>query len=119
MRQKITTYLSEVEEFLGYYPIQVTSAILDKITTLEMNILIVNLIFSIVKSLLIIISVLIIFSLLMKSVESKNFEIAVIRMVGLHKGGVIGLIVCQSFLYVIPAMFLAFSSSLLILSYAA
>jgi len=118
MRHKINTYLSEVEEFLGYYPIQVTSAILDKIATLEMSILIVNLIFSIVKSLLIIISILIIFSLLMKSVESKNFEIAVIRMVGLYKRGVIGLIICQSFLYVVPALILSFLSSIIILDYA-
>ena len=59
-----------------------------------MGILIVNLIFNLVKSLLIIISVLIIYSLLMVSVESKNFEIAVIRMVGLQKGGIIGLVIC-------------------------
>ena len=94
MRRQITHHLREVEEFLGFYPVQVTSDILDKINTLEMGILIVNLIFNLVKSLLVIISVLIIFSLLMGSVESKYFELAVIRMVGLEQGGVIGLIIC-------------------------
>ena len=59
-----------------------------------MGILIVNLIFNLVNSVLIVISILIIYSLLMVSVESKNFEIAVIRMVGLEKGGVIWLVVC-------------------------
>jgi len=59
-----------------------------------MGILIVNLIFNLVKSVLIVISILIIYSLLMVSIESKNFEIAVIRMVGLEKGGVIWLVVC-------------------------
>ena len=73
-----------------------------------MGILVVNLIFNLVKTLLIIISVLIIYALLMLSIESKNFEIAVIRMVGLQKGGIIGLVVCQSFLYVLPAMAAAF-----------
>jgi ABC-type antimicrobial peptide transport system permease subunit len=107
-----------VEEFLGYYPIQVTSDILDQISTLEMGILIVNLIFNLVKSLLIIISVLIIYSLLMVSVESKNFEIAVIRMVGLQRGGIIGLVICQSFLYVIPAIIFAFSLCIVCLSKA-
>ena len=48
-----------------------------------MGILIVNLIFNLVKSLLVLISILIIYSLLMVSIESKYFEIAVIRMVGL------------------------------------
>jgi len=94
MRRSITQYLSELEDFLGYYPVQVTSGILDSIATLEMGILIVNLIFNLVKSVLIVISILIIYSLLMVSIESKNFEIAVIRMVGLEKGGVIWLVVC-------------------------
>lgn len=62
-------YLSDLEDFLGYYPVQVTSGILDRIATLEMGILIVNLIFSMVKSVLIVISILIIYSLLMVSVE--------------------------------------------------
>ena len=110
--------MTELEEFLGYYPVQVTSDILDQIATLEMGILIVNLIFNLVKSLLIIISVLIIYSLLMVSVESKNFEIAVIRMVGLQKGGIIGLVICQSFLYVIPAIIFAFSLCVFCLSKA-
>lgn len=59
-----------------------------------MGILVVQLIFNLIKSLLVIISVLIIYSLLMVSIESKNFEIAVIRMVGLQKSGIILLIVC-------------------------
>ena len=94
MRRSITTYLQELEEFLGYYPVQVTSGILDKIQTLEMGILIVNLIFNLVKSLLVLISVLIIYSLLMVSIESKYFEIAVIRMVGLERQGIVNLILC-------------------------
>lgn len=83
-----------------------------------MGILIVNYIFTIVKTLLVVISVLIIYSLLMISVESKNFEIAVIRMVGMNKASIIGLVVCQSFLYVIPAMILAFGVSIIILGEA-
>ena len=54
----------------------------------------------------------------MKSVESKNFEIAVIRMVGLHKVGVMSLIIFQSFLYVIPAIILSFFSSIILLDQA-
>ena len=38
-------------------------------------------------------------------------------MVGLQKGGVIGLVIFQAFLYVIPAMSLAFLSCTAILTY--
>lgn len=81
-----------------------------------MGILVVNLIFNLVKSILIVISVLIIYSLLMISVESKNFEIAVIRMVGLEKNGIIWLVIFQSFLYVIPAILFGFTFAIFILS---
>jgi len=59
-----------------------------------MGILVVTLIFNLIKTLLIVISILIIYSLLMVSIEAKNFEIAVIRMIGLEKTGIIVLIVC-------------------------
>lgn len=74
-----------------------------------------TLIFNMVKLLFIVISVLIIYSLLMVSIESKTFEIAVQRMVGLEKRGIIFLILCQSFLYVIPAIILAFLLSTFVL----
>ena len=61
-----------------------------------------------IKLLFIVISVLIIYSLLMVSIESKTFEIAVQRMVGLNKNGIIMLIICQSLMYVVPAIVLAF-----------
>jgi ABC-type antimicrobial peptide transport system permease subunit len=68
-----------------------------------------------IKLLFIVISILIIYSLLMVSVESKTFEIAVQRMVGLEKRGIIFLIICQSFFYVIPAILLAFALSIFVL----
>ena len=85
MRRKISGYFKDLEHFLGYTPIQVTTPILNKIETLEIGILFVNLIFSLIKALLVVISVLIIYSMLLTNVESKIFQIAVIRMVGLRK----------------------------------
>ena len=69
MRKHLSQYFAELEEMLGYYPVQITSPILDKINDLEIGILIVNLIFNIVKAALIAISVMIIYTLLMVSIE--------------------------------------------------
>ena len=52
-----------------------------------------GLIFDIIILLFVILSVLLIYSLLMISVETKTFEIGVMRMVGLSKGGLIILVV--------------------------
>ena len=93
----------------------IKSEILDKIQILEIGIHIVTLIFNMIKLLFIVISVLIINSLLMVSIESKTFEIAVQRMIGLDNKGVIMLIICQSLMYVIPAIILAFAASSFVL----
>jgi len=50
------------------------------------------------------ISVLLIYSLLMLSMESKSFELGVMRMVGLNKINVMLLIVLQSIMFVIPSI---------------
>lgn len=62
---------------------QITSEMLNKIQILEMGILIVRMVFHLVKIVLVAICVMIIYSLLLLSVESKYFEMAVTRMLGL------------------------------------
>ena len=47
----------------------------------------------------------------MISVETKTFEIGVMRMVGLSKVGLILLIILQSLMFVLPAIVLGFAVS--------
>lgn len=68
-----------------------------------------GLIFDIIIMLFVILSILLIYSLLMISVETKTFEIGVMRMVGLSKTGLITLIIIQSMFFVLPAIVLGFS----------
>jgi len=46
----------------------------------------------------------------MISVETKTFEIGVMRMVGLSKVGLIMLIILQSLMFVLPAIILGFAA---------
>jgi ABC-type antimicrobial peptide transport system permease subunit len=57
-------------------------------------------------------SVLLIYSLLMLSVESKSFEFGVMRMVGLSKDNIIILVILQSFMFVVPSIISGFAVSL-------
>jgi ABC-type antimicrobial peptide transport system permease subunit len=65
-----------------------------------------SLIFDIVIMLFVLISILLIYSLLMISVESKAHEIGVMRMVGLNKGGIMLMVIVQALLFVVPSIFL-------------
>lgn len=48
------------------------------------------------------------YNLLLVSVETKTYELGVLRVLGLNKIGVIFLIITQSLSYVIPAVFVGF-----------
>lgn len=64
------------------------------------------------------ISVLLIYSLLMLSMESKSFELGVMRMVGLSKNNIIILIIMQSFMFVLPSIICGFAVSFAFLQIA-
>ena len=71
-------------------------------------ILFLGLIFDIIIMLFIILSILLIYSLLMISVESKTFEFGIMRMVGLSKSGIINLVLLQSCMFVLPSVVIGF-----------
>ena len=78
----------------------------------ELNILFISLIFDILLLMFIIVAVLLIYSLLMISVETKTFEIGVMRLVGLSKRGYVGMIFTQAGCFVFPAVLAGFICSL-------
>lgn len=82
--------------------------VLTDIRQYSFSVLFLGLIFDLIILLFMIISILLIYSLLMINVETKSFEIGVMRMVGLNKKGLIIMILIQSFLFVIPALFFGF-----------
>ena len=80
--------------------------------TLSQAILFLGLVLDIIVLLFIVLSVLLIFSLLMISVEAKTFEFGVMRMVGLSKTGIINMIILQSIMFVVPSLTLGFILSI-------
>ena len=75
-------------------------------------IMFLGLIFDMIVLLFIVLSVLLIYSLLMISVESKSFEYGVMRMQGLSKSGLIYMIVLQSVMFVLPSLLIGFMVSI-------
>jgi len=75
--------------------------------TLSLGVLFLGLIFTLVIVIFVAISILLIYSLLLTSVETKAYEIGILRMVGLNKKGLFLMVFTQSILFVLPAVFLA------------
>ena len=79
--------------------------------------LLLGLVFSIIVILFIVISILLIYSLLMISVETKTFENGVLRLVGLSKANCVHMILVQSILFVIPSILFGYGASIPALGY--
>lgn len=112
IRGKVTAYLTQIDEGLGFYPVTVVSHLLHDLKKFTMSVLFLGLIFDLIVMLLVIISVLLIYSLLLQNIETKSFEIGVQRMVGLSKTGLIFMVFVQSGLFVLPAVFMGFTLSI-------
>ena len=86
--------------------------LLEMMQEFSQAILFLGLIFDIIILLFIILSVLLIYSLLLISVESKTFEFGIMRMVGLSKSGIITMIFLQSMMFVLPSVILSFITAI-------
>ncbi|CDW77763.1 family protein [Stylonychia lemnae] len=110
IQKRITVYASQASTQLGFYPIQIQLNILADMQTYSQAVMFLGLIFDVIILLFVILSILLIYSLLMISVETKTFEIGVMRMIGLSKVGLITLICLQSIMFVLPAIILGFAA---------
>lgn len=64
---------------------------------------------------LFLLSLILVYNLLMVTVETRTFEVGVMRMVGLNKRGIIELILIQTLTFALPGVFLGFFFSFPIL----
>ncbi len=100
--------MSEIEEKLGFYSIRVDLGLIDEVGEYSRYVMFVGIIFDLVVALLVIISVLLIYSLLVINIETKTFHIGVQRMIGLTRRGLIIMVIIQSMMFVVPALIAAF-----------
>ena len=114
----VMNHLNFVEETLGYFPVTIEAFILQEFKVAHLSVTFLQLVFNLVMLLLFMISVLLIYSLLMLSMESKSFELGVMRMVGLSKLNIMFLIVLQSIMFVIPSIICGFGTSFVFLQIA-
>jgi ABC-type antimicrobial peptide transport system permease subunit len=93
-----------VIENLGFYDVSTDMPLLLDMSTLSYAVLLLGIVFDVIVILLIAISVLLIYSLLMISVETKTFEHGVLRMVGISQLDCCSVIFYQSVTFIVPSL---------------
>lgn len=95
-------------EDLGFYDINCDMPLLLDMSLLSYAVLLLGIVFDVIIILFICISILLIYSLLMVSVETKTFDYGVFRMVGITKGDSVSMIFYQSITFVVPSLVLGY-----------
>ena len=80
--------------------------------TYNFGLLFLGLVFNIMIILFVVISILLIYSLLMITTETKTFDIGVMRLIGLSSAGFISMIFVQAVMFVIPSIISAWICSM-------
>ena len=78
--------------YLGLFNIGTNLSLLHEMQTYSYAVLFIGLIFNVLLLIFMIIACLLIYSLLLISVETKSYEVGVMRLVGLTKRGFVGMI---------------------------
>ena len=111
IKQNVLSELSKIDSALGFFSIMSNPNLLQELEPYSYAVMFIGLIFDLLLIIFIVVSILLIYSLLLISVETKTFEIGVMRLIGLTKGGFIAMIITQSCMFVFPAVILSFASA--------
>ena len=111
MKENIYEYMNSIDKTLGLFPMKGQNRLLDQMQIYSFAILFMGLVFSIVIILFVVISVLLIYSLLMITTETKTFDIGIMRLIGLSSTGFVAMIFTQAVMFVLPSLILAYICS--------
>jgi len=99
----VVAWSSKIVYLLGLNQLSNSVPLLDAMQINTYAVMFLGLILNIMTILLTAISILLIYSLLLISVESRTFELGVLRMVGLNRSGLIQMLLVHALMFAIPA----------------
>ena len=100
--------IQQLVEDMGIFNINIQPSLLIYLKPWSYAVLFIGLVFDILLIVFVAVSTLLIYSLLLISVETKTFEIGVMRLVGLTKMGFVAMIFTQACMFVLPAVISGF-----------
>jgi hypothetical protein len=106
LQKGATQWGSEVGYIVGYGHVWTPMPLLDELQDTQFVALGLGVILNVVILVLLFLSMLLIYSLLMINVDTRTFEMAVFRMLGQRRSGIVHLLLFQAMSYAIPAWIL-------------
>ena len=111
IKRGVLDYVNEIVDACGTYPVVASNTLLTSMQVFSIALLFIGLVFNILLIIFVIISVLLIYSLLMITTDTKTFDTGIMRLVGLTSGGFIAMILTQAVMFVVPSIICAYIGS--------
>lgn len=102
IQTNLINFSSKIMYFLGFNQIDSRFPILNLLFNFRFLSLFLGLIITIIITILSILSIILIYSLLLINVETRTFELGVLRLMGMSKMGIIIIVLLKSFSYSLP-----------------
>lgn len=103
VQQRVINFASRAMYFVGFPDLDSEMDILNTLFTVRFFTLYLGLILSVILTILFILSAILIYSLLMISIETRTFELGVYRMVGMSRLQIVEMLLMQAVSYSLPA----------------
>ena len=116
IQMTVTQFATSISINLGVYPFDMSLPVLQNLAPLKFGSLTLGITLNIIIFVLFILSIILVYNLLLVSIETKQFEMGVLRMLGLDKIGLAQLIFIQAITFVLPGLFLGLILSTPLLS---
>jgi ABC-type antimicrobial peptide transport system permease subunit len=114
IQKNVVDFGSQALYVLGFDQVDVDMPVLNSVSTTRFFGLFLGLILNIIIFILLLLSILLIYSLLMINVETRTFELGVLRMLGVMRQGVVELLLLQALSYALPSIAFGLSISQLL-----
>jgi hypothetical protein len=102
VKRKVLSFVGRLSAILGYDKVNVSLTLLRELEQLRIVSMFLSLIINVIVTALSGLLILLIYSLLIVSVETRTFDLGVQRMVGMSRGGVVQLLVVQTLVQSVP-----------------
>lgn len=103
IQNSVVSFASVAVYEAGFNQMDILLPVLTRVRATRFLGLFLGLTLNVVTVVLLVLAILLIYSLMMTSVETRTFELGVLRMVGMTRRGIVELLILQGFAYSIPA----------------
>ena len=112
IQDKVINFSSDIADLLGIFPFSMSQPVNSSLSNMSYVSLFLGITLKLIIIIIFLLSTILIYNLLMVTLETRAFDFGVIRILGLRKVGIVQLILIQALSFVIPGIIIGLGISI-------